>query len=115
VRSGDITRRQKIPNAIAVNFTVNGDLNKAVNRFNAAIAKQTGVTPAINATIKSIRSTKSSKSAAVRGVDRLRRLPKISDARARTLLGTFADTLPTPRDLVKLVPKEFIPSREGTP
>jgi hypothetical protein len=106
-----VTERHRIPNAIAVNFTVDGDLNKAVNRFNAAIAKQSGVTPAINATIDSIRTTQPAKSAAVRSVDRLRRLPRISDEKARALLGTLADTLPVPSDLEKMVPKEFIPSR----
>jgi hypothetical protein len=106
-----VTVRHRIPNAIAVNFTVDGDLNKAVNRFNAAIAKQSGVTQAINATIDAIRTTQPAKSKAVRGVERLRRLPRISEETARALLGSIADTLPVPADLAKLVPPEFIPQR----
>jgi hypothetical protein len=102
-----VTQRQKIPNAIAVNFTASGDLNKSVNEFNAAIARQSHVTEAINDTIDLIRAS-ATKKKDLRGVDRLRRLPRISDQKARKLLGGFADTLQPPAALSDLVPEEVI-------
>ena len=38
-------RRQQLPNAVAVDFTAVGDMYKTVNLFNAAVARQSGVTP----------------------------------------------------------------------
>jgi hypothetical protein len=106
--------RNKIPNVFAVNFTTSGDMFKTVNEFNAAIAKQSHVTPAINLTIDSIRQTATTKSQ-VRSVERLRRLPRVSDRFARSLLGKFADTLKPPAALTKIVPQEAIDAALSPP
>src|SRR5262249_51217412 len=46
-----IAERKQIPNAIGVNFTSQGDLFDTVNRFNAAIARQSGVTAMVSKTV----------------------------------------------------------------
>ena len=51
-----IATRQQLPNALAVDFTAVGDLYKTVNLFNAAIARQTHVTPILNETIRQLRA-----------------------------------------------------------
>src|SRR6201999_1283377 len=50
-----ITTRQQLPNAIAVNFTSQGDLFKTVDLYNAAIARQSRVTPMVSKVIRQLR------------------------------------------------------------
>lgn len=91
-----IAVRKQLPNAVAVDFTAVGDMYKTVNLFNAAVARQSGVTPIINETVHQLRTRDLVTEAEL---NELRRLPKISEAKARTLLGPLADSIPTPRDL----------------
>jgi hypothetical protein len=91
-----ITERNQLPNAVAVDFTSQGDLSKTVNRFNAAIARRSGVTAMVTKTVQQLRDREGITDAEVRELRGLHRLPKISEATARKLLGPLADTLPTP-------------------
>jgi hypothetical protein len=94
-----IATRGQLPNALAVDFTGVGDLYKTVRHFNAAIARQSGVTAIVNKTVRQLRA---SGLATENEVNELRRLPRISDAEARRLLGPLADSIPTPADLPEL-------------
>ena len=91
-----IAVRQQLPNAVAVDFTAVGDMYKTVNLFNAAVARQSGVTPVIDETIHQLRTRDLATEAQL---NELRRLPKISEAKARALLGPLADSIPTPTGL----------------
>jgi hypothetical protein len=105
-----ITDRQQIPNAIGVNFTSQGDLFKTVRRFNAAIARQSGVTAMVSKTIDQLRAVDDITDAQERELDGLHRLPQISEADARKLLGPLSDRIPTPPAL-----KEYAsPCPDGT-
>jgi hypothetical protein len=98
-----ITERNHLPNVVAVNFTVSGDLVRTVNRYNAAVARATRVTRVINTAIEELRATKLSR-ADRRDLDALKRLPKISAADAATLLGQVGPALPSfPRGLELIV------------
>lgn len=94
-----IAIRGQLPNAVAVDFTAVGDLYKTVRRFNAAIARQSGVTAIVDETVRQLRA---SGLATVNEVNELRRLPRITDAEARRMLGPLADAIPTPVDLPEL-------------
>jgi len=98
-----VAERQKVPNVFAVNFTSSGDLFKTVARFNAAIARQSGVTAAITDTIKREINSGTLTRAAQRDIEALKRLPHISEKTARQLLGPLADSLPPARGLSELV------------
>jgi hypothetical protein len=91
-----IAKRGQIPNAVAVNFTTQGDLFKTVNLFNAAIARQAKVTPMVTKVVKQLSAREGITDAQLRELNALHRLPKISDANARKLLGQLADRIPTP-------------------
>jgi hypothetical protein len=99
-----IAQRQALPTALAVDFTAIGDLYKTVNRFNAAIAKQAGVTPAINAVIKHFRQRENQTPEQIREIAALHRLPRLSDAEVRTLLGPLTDSIAPapPKDLERI-------------
>jgi hypothetical protein len=94
-----IAKRQQLPNTIAVNFTSQGDLFKTVNQYNAAIARQSGVTRMVTKVVKQLRAREGITDAELRELNALHRLPKISDKTARTLLGQLADRIPAPRAL----------------
>jgi hypothetical protein len=96
-----ITQRQQLPNAVAVDFTAQGDLYKTVNLFNAAIARQSGVTATVSKAIAQLRAKFDITDAELRELNALHRLPKISEAKARALLGPLADAIPTPTALSK--------------
>ncbi len=81
---------------MAVDFTAIGDMQKTVRLFNAAIARQSGVTAVIDKTVKQLREADQLTDAEL---NELRRLPRISEAKARKLLGPLADSIPTPRRL----------------
>ncbi len=91
-----IAKRQQIPNTVAVNFTSQGDLFKTVNLYNAAIARQSGVTPMVTKVVKQLRNRDGITDSELRELNALHRLPKISDKTARKLLGPLADRIPTP-------------------
>ncbi|MET0894575.1 MAG: hypothetical protein ABWY80_01865 [Acidimicrobiia bacterium] len=101
-----ITERQKIPNVFAVNFTSSGDLFETVTRMNAAIARRQGVTDAIDDAVQ--RATESGRlsRADQRDIEALKRLPNISEAKARKLLGALADSVPPARGLREFVTSE---------
>jgi hypothetical protein len=115
--------RDRLPNAISVNFTTSGDLFKTVRRLNAAIALHAGVTARVDdvtAYVKAYRdspgiSEKERKQAnkIVRSISRLHRLPPISAKKARALLGPFADRPIVAPDLGKLVDPS-VPTRAET-
>jgi hypothetical protein len=94
-----IAKRQQLPNTVAVNFTSQGDLFKTVNLYNAAIARQSGVTPTVTKAVKQLREREGITDSELRELNALHRLPKISDKTARKLLGPLADRIPTPRAL----------------
>jgi hypothetical protein len=95
--------RGAIPSAIAVDFTSIGDLHGAVAQFNAAITKVAGVTPTIDKALRFLRNHEDLTDAELREINGYKRLPKISDARARQLLGPVAATITRPADLSQLV------------
>jgi hypothetical protein len=108
-----IAARGKLPNAIAVNFTASGDLYKTVKTFNAAIAREAGVTRRIDEITRYARYLRNSPSLTrqerkdldheLKGIRALHRLPSISAKKARAVLGPLADALPTPPSLTELV------------
>ncbi len=109
-----IAQRKQLPNAVAVDFTAIGDMYDTVNTFNAAIAKQSGVTKAVNRTIEQIRDQNKITDAELRELRALHRLPRISEQEARKLLGPLADSIPTPKDLPKIANPEPEPTTTTT-
>jgi hypothetical protein len=104
-----IELRRRLPNFVAVDFTGVGDLVRTVDRYNAAVARRTGVTRSINRLVRILRSKETLSAAELADLDALHRLPRISDEEARELLGPIADTLPPPTGLdrfVQLPPEE---------
>jgi hypothetical protein len=91
-----IAKRQQLPNALAVNFTSQGDLFETVDLYNAAIARQSGVTATVTKVVNQLRARDGITDAELRELNALHRLPKISEATARKLLGPLADRIPTP-------------------
>ena len=111
-----ITQRQQIPNAVAVDFTAIGDLYKTVNRFNAAIARQSGVTATVSKVVQQLRDREGLTDSELQELNALHRLPRISESRARALLGPIADDIPTPRALPELAsPCPPGPTRRARP
>jgi NADH:ubiquinone oxidoreductase subunit 6 (subunit J) len=97
-----IAQRQALPTALAVDFTAIGDLYKTVNKFNAAIARQAGVTKQISLAIKQIRDNEKLTPEQVREITDVHRLPKISAATTRKLLGSLTDKIkPAPKNILK--------------
>ena len=105
-----IAKRQQLPNTIGVNFISQGDLFKTVNLYNAAIARQSGVTPMVSKLVRQLRNSDDITDAQLREISALHRLPRISEATARKLLGPLADRIPTPRAL----PDFASPCPDGT-
>lgn len=91
-----IATRGQLPNAIGVNFTSQGDLFKTVDLYNAAIARQAHVTPMVTKVVKQLRAREDITDSELRELNGYHRLPKISAATARKLLGQLADRIPTP-------------------
>ena len=98
-----ITERGRVPDVVAVDFTAIGDMYSTVNEYNAAIARMTGVTTAVNHAVDSVQSSSASTQAQLDDVKALRRLPAVSTAQARKLLGPIADKLPPPAGLHQIV------------
>jgi hypothetical protein len=109
-----ITERQRIPNVVAIDFTAIGDLYKTVDRFNAAIAKVSNVTPSINRAVIKARAIGNLTEAELENLRALRRLPFVSREDARTLLGAAGDHLLDPAGLKDLVREETIDSSTTT-
>jgi NADH:ubiquinone oxidoreductase subunit 6 (subunit J) len=89
-----IAQRRELPTALAVDFTEIGAGYPTVNRFNAAIAKQAGVTKAITAAIDFIRNDEDLTPAQVREITAVHRLPRLSAPEVRKLLGPLTDSIP---------------------
>jgi hypothetical protein len=108
-----ITKRGQLPNAVAVDFTAQGDLYKTVRRFNAAVARQSGVTAIIDETVRQLRESGLQTD---NELNELRRLPKVSEKEARKLLGPMADSIPTPQALPEYAdpcPPGTVPDTRG--
>ena len=101
-----ITQRGRVPDVVAVDFTSIGDMYSTVNEFNSALARLSGVTPAINGAVRHLRAGEDITQADLDNLRALRRLPYVSDAEARALIGPLADKLPPPAALDKLVVPE---------
>lgn len=93
---GCAAARGRIPNVIAVDFTTIGDFYRTVDRLNGAIARLTGVTPVVDRAITRALASGDITEAEAAEVRGLRRLPNVSAAEARRLLGTGADELRHP-------------------
>ncbi|HEY3723857.1 MAG TPA: hypothetical protein VGN59_10925 [Acidimicrobiia bacterium] len=91
-----IARRKRLPNAVAVDFTSIGDFNPTINRFNAAVAKVTGVSDSIDRVVAFHRRRADLTQAQLNELKGLRRLPRISGADALNLLGPLAGQLVHP-------------------
>jgi hypothetical protein len=98
-----IEQRGKLPNVVAVDFAGVGGLYRTVNRLNAALARQTGVSEAISNAIRRARATGTLTAAEREDIRALHRLPAISEKKARALLGSIADSLPPPAALSDIV------------
>ncbi len=108
-----IAKRGQLPNALAVDFTSVGDLQKTVRRYNAAVARQSGVTAVMNETVRQLRESGLQTD---NELNELRRLPKVSEEEARKLLGPLADSMATPRSLVEFAnpcPPGTVPDTRG--
>lgn len=92
-----IVDRHRIPNVVAVDFTAIGDLYKTVDRFNAEIAKVTGVTAYESALLASADDLSDEEKREIEG---FHRLPRISDETALELLGSGAALLVRPPQVV---------------
>jgi hypothetical protein len=102
-----ITERGKLPNFVAVNFYGVGDLERVVQRFNAAVARRTGVSGSVSRAIRAKRDSATLTRAELQDLNALHRLPRISDEQARQLLGRIAESLPPPRSLDRIVEPEY--------
>ena len=111
-----IAERGALPNALAVDFTSIGDMHGVVNEYNAAIAKVSGVSPSLDRALKLLQEKDGITDAEVREINGYSRLPKISMARARALLGPLADRIARPdlHRLLDLPPSEETPATKGS-
>ncbi len=91
-----IARRKRLPNAVAVDFTSIGDFYSTLDRFNAAVAKVTGVSDSIDRVVAHHEQREDLTQAQINELKGLRRLPRISEADARNLLGPLATQLVHP-------------------
>ncbi|MGZ6966515.1 MAG: hypothetical protein ACXVKN_02165 [Acidimicrobiia bacterium] len=88
-----IAKRGILPNAVAVDFTAIGDLYSSVNRYNGAVATVTGARASVDRVLRHHRNSGELTAAQLAELRGIRRLPKISEAEARKLLGPLADQL----------------------
>jgi hypothetical protein len=95
-------RREVLPNVIAVDFTEVGALHATVRELNSAIAKVTGVTFVIDQSVRNAFNSGELTEAETREIRGIHRLPKLSLARARTVLGAAVGHLTRPTALDKL-------------
>ena len=91
-----IAARGTLPNILAVDFIAVGDLISVVNQFNGAIAQLTGVTQFWNDAIAGTRVDPNLSDVERQQAATSVRLPMMSDADARQLLGIVADRLQPP-------------------
>ncbi|MEP6623722.1 MAG: hypothetical protein ABJC79_04720 [Acidimicrobiia bacterium] len=94
--------RERLPDVLAVDFTEVGSLYSTVRDLNGAIAKVTGVTYDVDRSIKNAFNRGDLTEAQAREIRGLHRLPSVSQAAARRLLGTAAQYLTRPTALDKL-------------
>lgn len=88
-----IARRQLLPNAIAVDFTEIGDLQKTVNRINGAIATATGAAESVDKVINFHVDSGDLTDAEIAEIRGIRRLPRVNKADALKLLGPLTTRL----------------------
>ena len=102
-----VDTRGRLPNVFAVNFTNSGGLFASVDRYNAAIARATGVTQSVDNFIEVATESGNLKRAQRRDIEALRRLPKVGLRRAQELLGPLAAQLGPPASLYRIVQEPF--------
>jgi hypothetical protein len=88
--------RRRLPNVIAVDFTTIGDLYGTTRDLNAAIGQLSDATPAINEAIEKALASGEISQAQATELRGYRRLPRMSAARARTILGPAAQFVHRP-------------------
>ena len=86
-------------------------MHGVVNEFNAAVAKVSGVSPSLDRALKLLQNKDGITDAELREINGYSRLPKITMARARALLGPLADRIALP-DLGRFVE---LPTDAGHP
>jgi hypothetical protein len=91
-----IRQRGRLPNIIAVDFFGLGDTMTVVDQINAAVAELTGTTAFWDQAIANARANPDLTLKASTQLDQLQRLPTITAADARALLGPIADKLHAP-------------------
>jgi hypothetical protein len=101
-----IDERHRLPNVIAVDFYGLGDTYEVCQTFNAAVAAVTGTEAFERNLVDNLISTGGTTEADAVEIQQWPRLPAMSVARARELLGPVADTLKPPAVVVRahLVP-----------
>ena len=92
--------RGRLPNILAVDFFAVGSTVKVVDNFNAAVANITGTVGTVDKYIQTQRSDPSLSDQDRASLDQWKRLPVISAADSRALLGPVANKLVVPQ-LVK--------------
>ena len=109
--------RRRLPNVVAVDFTTIGDFYPTIDRLNGAVARLTGATDFGNRAIARARNDPAVTENDLAELRGIRRLPRVSVARARALLGAAADTLVRPPGLSELErSNQLEPSgNDGTP
>jgi hypothetical protein len=103
-----VSVRHRLPNVLAVDFFGIGDTVKVVNQWNAAVARVTGQTDALNEVITLMRDDPNSTAQDIAELDSLVLLPEISQAQAMKLLGSIGPVL-----AAEAAPHSG--SRDGTP
>ena len=91
-----IAVRHRLPNFVAVDFFGSGDTTEVVNLYNAAVAQLTGTTAAEDRAIARERADPKSTDAQISELESLPRLPRMSTARAKAILGPVATILVAP-------------------
>ena len=91
--------RRRLPNVVAVDFTTIGDFYSTIDTLNGAVARLTGATRFGDRALARARSDPAVTQNDLAELRGIRRLPRVSVARACSLLGAAADTLVQPPDL----------------
>jgi hypothetical protein len=88
--------RGRLPNVVAVDFTAIGDLYRTVDELNAAVGVLSDASPVIDKAIRKALASGDISQAQATELRGYRRLPRVTAARARTLLGPAAQFVHRP-------------------
>jgi hypothetical protein len=108
-------QRGVVPNLIAVDFFGIGDIVKTCAQLNAAIAAVTKQNQLWDTTIDELRSDPDQSPQQVVELDRIPRLPTMSETDARALLGPIANKLKVPDTDVGAIDDDLTPDATPTP